>query len=61
VTAFVRRGGTVEATALDQWCRQSSLADYKRPRGYVFVADVPKSPVGKILRRLLVAGQFREE
>ena len=61
VTAFVRRGRAVEATELDQWCRQSSLADYKRPRGYVFVAEVPKSPVGKILRRLLVAGQFREE
>ncbi|MGC2415800.1 MAG: AMP-binding protein [Stellaceae bacterium] len=61
VTAFVRRGAAVEATALDQWCRQSSLADHKRPRGYVFVAEVPKSPVGKILRRLLVAGQFLKE
>ena len=39
----------------------SSLADYKRPRDYVFVAEIPKSPVGKILRRLLVAGDYREE
>jgi 2-furoate---CoA ligase len=37
------------------------LADYKRPREYVFVAEIPKSPVGKILRRLLVAGEYRGE
>ena len=53
VTGFVRRVGTVDAAALDRWCRRSSLADYKRPRRYVFVAEIPKSPVGKILRRLL--------
>jgi acyl-CoA synthetase (AMP-forming)/AMP-acid ligase II len=50
-----------EAGALDAWCRGSSLADYKRPREYVFVAEIPKSPVGKILRRLLVAGEYRRE
>ncbi len=61
VTAFVRRSAEVAAEALDQWCRQSSLADYKRPRDYVFVAEIPKSPVGKILRRLLVAGDYRRE
>ena len=61
VTAFVRRTGAVEAAALDAWCRESSLADYKRPREYVFVAEIPKSPVGKILRRLLVAGEYRRE
>ena len=49
------RGGRTRA-----WCRQSSLADYKRPRDYVFVAEIPKSPVGKILRRLLVAGEYRQ-
>ena len=61
ITAFVKRGGAIEADALDAWCRGSSLADYKRPREYVFVAEIPKSPVGKILRRLLVAGEFRRE
>src|ERR1700730_2199704 len=61
VAAFVRRGGTVDRAAPDGWCRQSSLADYKRPRDYVFVVDIPKSPVGKILRRLLVAGEYRTE
>ena len=61
ITAFVKRSGGIEADALDAWCRGSSLADYKRPREYVFVAEIPKSPVGKILRRLLVAGEFRRE
>jgi 2-furoate---CoA ligase len=61
VTGFVRRSGAVDAAALDDWCRKSSLADYKRPRRYIFVAEVPKSPVGKILRRLLVAGDYRQE
>ncbi|MBV8090507.1 MAG: AMP-binding protein, partial [Alphaproteobacteria bacterium] len=56
ITAFVKRGAAIKADALDAWCRGSSLADYKRPREYVFVAEIPKSPVGKILRRLLVAG-----
>jgi 2-furoate---CoA ligase len=61
ITAFVKRSGAIEADALDVWCRRSSLADYKRPREYVFVAEIPKSPVGKILRRLLVAGEYRRE
>ena len=61
ITAFVKCGGAIEAEALDAWCRGSSLADYKRPREYVFVAEIPKSPVGKILRRLLVAGEYRRE
>jgi 2-furoate---CoA ligase len=61
VTGFVRRAGPVDAPALDAWCRKSSLADYKRPRRYVFVAEIPKSPVGKILRRFLVAGDYRQE
>jgi 2-furoate---CoA ligase len=60
VTGFVRRSAAVDGAALDDWCRKSSLADYKRPRRYIFVADVPKSPVGKILRRVLVAGDYRK-
>ena len=61
VAAFIRRSAPVDAAALDLWCRQSSLADYKRPRDYIFVAAIPKSPVGKILRRLLVAGDYQKE
>lgn len=50
-----------DAWELDQHCLASSLADFKRPRDYIFVAEIPKSPVGKILRRLLVAGDYVHE
>ena len=36
----------------------SGLAKFKRPRRYVFVETIPKSPVGKLLRRKLVAGEY---
>jgi len=58
IVAFVKRGGSVDEAALDAWCRSSTLANFKRPRHYVFVREVPKSPVGKLLRRKLVAGEY---
>ena len=61
VAAFVVRGGPVDGAALDAHCRASTLADFKRPRAYVFVHAIPKSPVGKVLRRLLIAGDYEED
>jgi 2-furoate---CoA ligase len=61
IVAFVKRAAAIDAAALDQWCQRSSLANFKRPRDYVFVRKIPKSPVGKILRRKLVAGEFEAE
>ena len=61
VAAFVVRSGSVDAEALDAHCRASTLADFKRPREYVFVRAIPKSPVGKVLRRLLIAGEYEED
>ncbi|MDE1933451.1 AMP-binding protein [Bradyrhizobium sp.] len=61
VTAFVKRRAAVGEAELDQFCRSSGLADFKRPRRFVFVDALPKSPVGKLLRRLLVAGDFQPE
>ena len=58
VTAFVKRRATVESETLDAHCRSSGLPNFKRPREYVFVREIPKSPVGKILRRKLVAGEY---
>lgn len=55
VVAFVRAGNCLDEAALDHWCKESSLADFKRPRDYVFVDEIPKSPVGKVLRRKLSA------
>jgi 2-furoate---CoA ligase len=61
VSAFIRRNAPVSEAELDDFCRTSGLANFKRPRRYVFVQDVPKSPVGKLLRRMLVAGEYTLE
>jgi 2-furoate---CoA ligase len=61
VTAFVKRKGPVTEQELEQFCRTSGLANFKRPRRFVFVDALPKSPVGKLLRRLLVAGDYQIE
>jgi 2-furoate---CoA ligase len=61
VTAFVKRKEPVTEQELEQFCRTSGLANFKRPRRFVFVDALPKSPVGKLLRRLLVAGDYQLE
>ena len=54
VVAYVVADGEVTADELDAYCLASdSLARFKRPREYRFVAELPKSPSGKILRRML--------
>jgi 2-furoate---CoA ligase len=45
--------GTATEAELDAHCLGSALARFKRPREYRFVDSLPKSPSGKILRRLL--------
>jgi 2-furoate---CoA ligase len=61
VCAFIKRHSPVSAGDLDQFCRASGLANFKRPRRYVFVEAIPKSPVGKLLRRKLIAGEYEPE
>ena len=61
VTAFVVPGAGVTAEELDRFCRERrDLASFKRPRRFVFVAAIPKTASGKILRRLLREGQYTE-
>lgn len=61
VAAFIKRNAPVTEEELEQFCRTSGLANFKRPRRFVFVDAIPKSPVGKLLRRLLVAGEYQNE
>jgi 2-furoate---CoA ligase len=61
IAAFVKRAAPIAAAELDEHCRASGLANFKRPRRIVFVDEIPKSPVGKLLRRKLVAGEYRPE
>lgn len=61
VVAFVQRKGAVTAEELDAHCKATGLANFKRPRRFEFVKAIPKSPVGKLLRRQLVSGEFEPE
>jgi long-chain acyl-CoA synthetase len=56
VKAFIVKRPTLDVTAedLDAFCRQR-LAAYKVPHVYEFRDSLPKSAVGKVLRRLLIA------
>lgn len=51
--AFIVRSGDVEAAELIAWIAQR-VAPQKKIRKVEFVDQIPKSPSGKILRRLLV-------
>jgi acyl-CoA synthetase (AMP-forming)/AMP-acid ligase II len=53
VVACIVPGGPLTATELDEHCRASTLAGYKRPRGYLFMDALPKNAANKVLRRLL--------
>jgi len=55
VACVVAREGTdiaVLEPELDQLCLQS-IARFKRPKAYVFVAELPKNNTGKVLKTLL--------
>jgi long-chain acyl-CoA synthetase len=47
-----RRGTTLTAESLQAWCRER-LADYKTPRSVDLVAELPRDPNGKVLKREL--------
>ena len=57
VAAFVipREGQTVKADELREFSRQQGLAQWKVPRDIQVVADLPRSPTGKVLKRELAA------
>ena len=49
---IVKKDPSLTVQEIRDWCRER-LTGYKRPRRIVFVDSLPKSPVGKILRREL--------
>ncbi|GIX29730.1 MAG: long-chain-fatty-acid--CoA ligase [Porticoccaceae bacterium] len=55
VLYVVRRNPALTAAALQEFARRE-LAAYKVPRRIEFVPELPKSPVGKVLRRALREG-----
>ncbi|TBU72856.1 AMP-binding protein [Phytopseudomonas daroniae] len=55
ISAFIKARRPIGEADLDAHCIASGLARFKRPRRYEFIEQIPKSPVGKVLRRVLVA------
>ncbi|HVR29684.1 MAG TPA: AMP-binding protein, partial [Thermoanaerobaculia bacterium] len=51
-SVVVREGRSVSGDELVEFCR-SRLAGYKAPRSIDLVAQIPKSPTGKVLKRVL--------
>jgi acyl-CoA synthetase (AMP-forming)/AMP-acid ligase II len=48
----LKRGEACTAAELMEYCR-SNLASYKRPRAVVFCDELPRNPMGKVLKRVL--------
>ncbi len=62
VACIVANDPATTAADLDAHCKASALSPYKRPRGYVFVDELPRNAANKVLRRVLreTADQARE-
>jgi acyl-CoA synthetase (AMP-forming)/AMP-acid ligase II len=48
----VRNGEHINETEVIDYCRRA-LADFKRPRKVTFLAELPRNPTGKVLKREL--------
>ncbi|ARD47949.1 long-chain fatty acid--CoA ligase [Sporosarcina sp. P33] len=59
-TIVLRKGMTCTEEELKEWC-SDKLATYKVPRFYEFRDELPKTAVGKILRRKLVEDHSNEK
>jgi len=55
VACIVPAGDAPEIEEIDNHCRASALANYKRPREYLFINAVARNAAGKILRAELQA------
>jgi long-chain acyl-CoA synthetase len=55
VVAFVtaKEGQTVKPDELRDYCRQKGLVQWKIPREIRVVGELPHSPTGKVLKRVL--------
>jgi 2-furoate---CoA ligase len=53
VACITAHDARLDAATLEAYCRASTLARHKRPRGYVFFDQLPRNAANKVLRRLL--------
>jgi long-chain acyl-CoA synthetase len=57
---MLREGAKVTEAEIKAYCRER-LAPYKVPTRYEFVTELPKSQVGKVLRRVLRQGEEKKQ
>jgi long-chain acyl-CoA synthetase len=50
----LKDGVTATEQEIIDWCRDGRIARFKAPRAVEFRAELPKTMVGKVLRRVLV-------
>ena len=48
----LKDGQTAQDDEIIEYCRQR-LASFKKPESVVFVSELPRNPMGKVLKRLL--------
>ena len=51
---IIREGMTADEKELRAFCREH-LANYKVPKHFELVPDLPRTPTGKVLKRMLSA------
>lgn len=54
VACVVCAGEPIAAATLDQFCKDGTLANFKRPRGYYFLERLPRNALGKVVRADLI-------
>ena len=60
VTAFIEPGSAnLSIKYLDEFCLNSDLARFKRPKAYAFIQKIPRSASGKMMRRHLRTGDYK--
>ena len=53
VACIIGSGDNSNESEFDEYLKLSNLANYKRPRRYIFMDELPKNAAGKVLRRML--------
>ncbi len=53
VACVVAKSAGLTEAELDRYLRGTRLADFKRPRAYLFMDELPKNATNKVLRRVL--------
>jgi len=60
IAVVLKEGQTCTSEELTEYCK-TKLAKYKVPKKIEFRKELPKSPIGKVLRRVLVEEEKKKQ